>query len=1060
MAKQIVFEIVAEDLGASKRISELRQVIRDINKEIRTGNAQPGSRRFNELTTAAAAAKVELNGLVKSQRDLNKAFKQTQVPTDSIAGLRLEYSRLSAEIENLSASERNSQFGQDIIKRAAVLKSEINKLDQSIGKFYGNVGNYPKGLLSIGDVLTGGLLTGGVVVGVQRVVDVMELGIQQALKYEQALDDLSALTGLRGGALEGLDQLARSLQSINIEGVQITNTGTDILNALKLVGGAQPALLENVDALAEVTKQAIILSRASGDDLEPSVRAVTTVLGQFQLQGGEASRIINELAAGARAGASEIPDTTAALEEFGTVAEINNVTTGEAIALAELLADRQLKGSEAGTQLRNVLTKLAAADVLPRRAKEEFERLGISLEVLRDTSLPLEERLRELAKAEGDLAALTKAFGTENLQAATIITSGIDKFNGFKEAIEGTNEAMDQAVTRSDNAATAYENLQNTALNSLEQKFSSSTGSVNLLAQSFTFLIEQFDIIGEAIDVLIGPITFVLDGISDTGRRIKSLFSESKEEIGSFFDVSKQAIQDDADATSAALYEEATALSEMGEQADSAKLSIGELNKRIKELKEKLEEATPGSDRFRLIANELKQAQSDLKKAKLEAGLIVPKGEKEVIEAAAGSIRFLREEIRKLKADIDQTSPETEGFADKISELGKLDRQLDQAEEFVKLMRELSQYSDSLADPFDAVAFRDLSDRYRASLTGLEKDINDERFEEFKKFQDRAEKYSKDATKRYKEDQIKADEEAAKNREQLLQEAIDTAASTLSQIAAGIFQIQDQNVESQKDKEIAAIEETYEERKQKAGSNKTLQAKLDKELIAERERLEREAAEKRKQIAIKEAIIQGVLGAIEAYPNLILAASIGVLTAFQVAQIKRQQFAEGGFHKNDMALAPSLGMVPDFTNGGYTGSGLPFKDSTGHNVAGTLGSNATVHANEYVAPDWMVKKYNPLFQKLEQERLRFGRKPGSRLFADGGFVGTEIPLLPSTGSLASQINVNAGFSEEQIRQIGSIVGSIVAERSARAVGDAVANSMDEGNRLSERKTQATTTRTV
>ena len=50
-----------------------------------------------------------------------------------------------------------------------------------------------------------------------------------------------------------------------------------------------------------------------------------------------------------------------------------------------------------------------------------------------------------------------------------------------------------------------------------------------------------------------------------------------------------------------------------------------------------------------------------------------------------------------------------------------------------------------------------------------------------------------------------------------------------------------------------------------------------------------------------------------------------------------------------------------FAEGGYTGSGS-YTDQTGEKVAGI------VHANEWVAPKWMVKKYSSLFNMLENVR--------------------------------------------------------------------------------------------
>ncbi|HPU59139.1 MAG TPA: phage tail tape measure protein, partial [Candidatus Avimonas sp.] len=296
-----------------------------------------------------------------------------------------------------------------------------------------------------------------------------------------------------------------------------------------MVGGARPELLGDAEALGSVAKSAIVLSKASGDDLKSSIEAVTTTLGQFKLAGKDSDLVVNQLAAGAKVGAAEIPQITDALKEFGTVAEISNISTSNSIALTEVLADRQLKGAEAGTQLRNVLSKLASADILPKTAQEQFKKLSIDINILKDSSLPLEARLRELGKAQGDVAALTKIFGLENLQAATIITSGIDKYVELDKAIQGTSEAYKQAGINADNAASKIDNIQKGALNSLEQKISDSSTATGILVDSLGFLVNELDVVGFAFDVLSTAILGPLAGIGNFIVQVKELLGLKKD---------------------------------------------------------------------------------------------------------------------------------------------------------------------------------------------------------------------------------------------------------------------------------------------------------------------------------------------------------------------------------------------------------------------------------------------------------------------------------------------------------------------------------------------------
>jgi TP901 family phage tail tape measure protein len=300
--------------------------------------------------------------------------------------------------------------------------------------------------LSIGDVVTGGLLTGGLTAGISLLATQLQAGTNDVIEYSDSLQNLSAITGVTGKALKELEEEAKKLGTIELDGgSEIKNSAADILEAFKLVGSAAPALLENKEALAAVTKEAIILSKASGEELASSVNTLTTTMAQFNLPASEANKTINQLAAGAKVGAAETKDVAASIKEFGLVAGNSNISVGESVALIETLAEKQLKGSEAGNQLKNILIKLSAPENIPKKALAAFEKFGVSLDVLKDKSIPLEDRLKELSKLQGQSGVLAKAFGTENIQAAQILTESLPKYQNFAKQIEGTNVAYEQA---------------------------------------------------------------------------------------------------------------------------------------------------------------------------------------------------------------------------------------------------------------------------------------------------------------------------------------------------------------------------------------------------------------------------------------------------------------------------------------------------------------------------------------------------------------------------------------------------------------------------------------
>ncbi|MEJ7658464.1 MAG: hypothetical protein WKG07_01975 [Hymenobacter sp.] len=72
---------------------------------------------------------------------------------------------------------------------------------------------------------------------------------------------------------------------------------------------------------------------------------------------------------------------------------------------------------------------------------------------LSNKALPLQARLNELKKIQGDSALVSKVFGLENANAANILLRGSDEIGRYGEKIKGTNAAVVAARDGMDNFA-------------------------------------------------------------------------------------------------------------------------------------------------------------------------------------------------------------------------------------------------------------------------------------------------------------------------------------------------------------------------------------------------------------------------------------------------------------------------------------------------------------------------------------------------------------------------------------------------------------------------------
>lgn len=275
---------------------------------------------------------------------------------------------------------------------------------------------------------------------------------------EDATASLEAITGATGATLQYLGEQASKT------GRDIQGGATAILGSYEAIASARPELLKNAEALAAMTDDAKLLAQAAGGDLNTNAKALTTTLAQFQLQSDQSRRVVNALAAGSLEGAAGIDELTQSFQVSGVALSNSNVSAEEAIALYEVLADRGLKGAEAGTQMRNIFLKLSQGDLLPKESLALMEGLGVNIDKLKDKTNPLSEDLAELAKITQDAGVAAKIFGTENVSAASIIGNSIPRFEELREKVTGTDVALRQAAIRTSTTSFQLLRLKNAAI--------------------------------------------------------------------------------------------------------------------------------------------------------------------------------------------------------------------------------------------------------------------------------------------------------------------------------------------------------------------------------------------------------------------------------------------------------------------------------------------------------------------------------------------------------------------------------------------------------------------
>lgn len=342
---------------------------------------------------------------------------------------------------------------------------------------------------------------------VDKVNGAFQSAIEPGVRFQTAVADMSATTGMVG---EGLDKLANNARNT------AKAFGTDAAKAADvykvLLSKLTPELAKAPDALALMSNNVMTLSKTMQNDVPGATVAMTTAMNQYKVSMDDPiaaaktmTEYMNIMAAGAQEGSSEVTTVAAALEQTGSVAKTSGVQFAETNAAIQLLDKSGKKGSEGGIALRNAIIKMQAPT---SDAVKQLKAAGVSIDVMQNRSLSLTDRLRSLVPVMDNATIMSSLFGSENLSSAMALIQGTDQIDTWTGALQGSTAATDMAATNMDTYA---------------EKMSRMNAWIDDLKLSFFELVEP---IGPAIQitglfvgglVTLGMVTFSVTQIMSIG---------------------------------------------------------------------------------------------------------------------------------------------------------------------------------------------------------------------------------------------------------------------------------------------------------------------------------------------------------------------------------------------------------------------------------------------------------------------------------------------------------------------------------------------------------------
>lgn len=211
---------------------------------------------------------------------------------------------------------------------------------------------------------------------------------------------------------------------------------------------------------------------------------------------------------------------------------------------------------------------------------------------------------------------------------------------------------------------------------------------------------------------------------------------------------------------------------------------------------------------------------------------------------------------------------------------------------------------------------------------------------------------------------------------QLRIEAAEKVMSAINSIVNSIADL----YQTIRDAEFDRLERQKEQELRLYGDNADSRAQIEQKYEKEKLKLQIEYADKDMAIKILQTVSAGALAAVQAVAQLgpiagaIAAGIIAATTALQIGTIVAQRNAlKSSYSETSSSSSANL---KGYSDGGFTGRSRSDRDAVG-----------VVHANEWVAPAWMVRMKPTVFRNLESERVsRYSIQSPPKQFASGGYT--------------------------------------------------------------------------
>lgn len=284
--------------------------------------------------------------------------------------------------------------------------------------------------------------------------------------FELQMAKVRAVSGATGAEFEALSKNAKDL-------------GASTIFSAKQVAELQTEFAKlgfTAAEITQVTEATLALAQATDSDLARAAEVAGSTLRAFQLDASETERVTDVMAKSFSTSALDMETFAESMKYVAPVAKSAGMSIQETTAMLAVMANAGIKGSQAGTSLRRIISELGAG------------------------SEPTAKKIKQLAAAGIGLADAKDEVGRSAQSALLVLAGGVDQ-------IDPTTQSLNDAAGAAKEMASIMDNTAFGAMKALQSAFEGLMISIGeIVATGFTPFVKGLTGIIQGMNALPGPV--------------------------------------------------------------------------------------------------------------------------------------------------------------------------------------------------------------------------------------------------------------------------------------------------------------------------------------------------------------------------------------------------------------------------------------------------------------------------------------------------------------------------------------------------------------------------